>query len=276
MLFHYFSQHIEALTIRGWSLMFLQKNPWLTLVKTDERRYFLAPSPTVRSTLPAHLLCLNSLTVTMFPSLEISLFSLWLLLAKKAKPRYLCPVCGLCGGLISTLVAAEWERGQLRTYLRRSALRRSHKLGGPGGRSHHELHRHDVLSEPAARCCCGSGAQTMQWVEDRHTCSPSLSFTACFFFCSFSTSAERRDHCGQCSFVLYTPGCNGPGPQQLSPPSPFPQMAANLTSTGTISYDAFGQRIRVRKFGAVGNETFTIDQLMLFRQVHETHQLWAF
>lgn len=44
-------------------------------------------------------------------------------------------------------------------------------------------------------------------------------------------------------------------------------MAANITSTGRISYDAFGQRIRVRNFGVVSNGTFSVDQLMLFRQV---------
>lgn len=38
-------------------------------------------------------------------------------------------------------------------------------------------------------------------------------------------------------------------------------------STGTISYDAFGKRIRVRNFGFIGNETFSVDQLMLFNQV---------
>ncbi|XP_061736459.1 ependymin-like [Nerophis ophidion] len=38
------------------------------------------------------------------------------------------------------------------------------------------------------------------------------------------------------------------------------------TSSGTISYDAFGQKIRVRNFGFAGNETFAIDQLMLFNK----------
>ncbi len=47
------------------------------------------------------------------------------------------------------------------------------------------------------------------------------------------------------------------------------QMAANglLMSTGTISYDAFGQRMMVRNYGVVGNQTFALDQLMLFNQV---------
>uniref|UniRef100_A0A669ELY5 Ependymin-like 1 n=1 Tax=Oreochromis niloticus TaxID=8128 RepID=A0A669ELY5_ORENI len=44
------------------------------------------------------------------------------------------------------------------------------------------------------------------------------------------------------------------------------QMGANgyMSSTGTISYDAYGQRMRVRNAGIVGNQTFTLDQLMLF------------
>ncbi|XP_057698957.1 ependymin-like [Corythoichthys intestinalis] len=37
-----------------------------------------------------------------------------------------------------------------------------------------------------------------------------------------------------------------------------------LLSTGKMTYDAFGQKIRVRNFGTVGNETFAMDQLMLF------------
>ncbi|XP_029297260.1 ependymin-like [Cottoperca gobio] len=37
-------------------------------------------------------------------------------------------------------------------------------------------------------------------------------------------------------------------------------------STGTINYDAFGQRMRVRNFANVGNQTFYVDQLMLFNQ----------
>lgn len=44
-------------------------------------------------------------------------------------------------------------------------------------------------------------------------------------------------------------------------------MVANVMASGGISYDAFGQRIRVRNFGVAGNETFSVDQLMLFRQV---------
>ncbi|XP_061534398.1 ependymin-like [Phycodurus eques] len=39
-----------------------------------------------------------------------------------------------------------------------------------------------------------------------------------------------------------------------------------FVSTGIISYDAFGQKIRVRNFGMVGNETFAVDQLMLFNE----------
>lgn len=45
-------------------------------------------------------------------------------------------------------------------------------------------------------------------------------------------------------------------------------MAGNgaLMSTGTISYDAFGQRMRVRNFGVMGNQTFSMDQLLLFNK----------
>uniref|UniRef100_A0A3Q0SE99 Ependymin n=1 Tax=Amphilophus citrinellus TaxID=61819 RepID=A0A3Q0SE99_AMPCI len=45
-----------------------------------------------------------------------------------------------------------------------------------------------------------------------------------------------------------------------------PAMTGNglITSTGLITYDAFGQRMRVKNFGVSGNETFALDQLMLF------------
>uniref|UniRef100_A0A3Q3XMK0 Ependymin n=1 Tax=Mola mola TaxID=94237 RepID=A0A3Q3XMK0_MOLML len=45
-------------------------------------------------------------------------------------------------------------------------------------------------------------------------------------------------------------------------------MAADghIMSSGKISYDAFGQRMRVRNFGVVGNETFAMDQIMLFKK----------
>ncbi|AWP05958.1 putative ependymin-like [Scophthalmus maximus] len=39
-----------------------------------------------------------------------------------------------------------------------------------------------------------------------------------------------------------------------------------LFSVGTISYDAFGQRMRVRNYGFASNQTFGLDQLMLFNQ----------
>lgn len=54
---------------------------------------------------------------------------------------------------------------------------------------------------------------------------------------------------------------------QATTPSLFSQLVANVTSTGKMSYDAIGQRIRARNFGVNGNETFFVDQLMLFRQV---------
>lgn len=34
-----------------------------------------------------------------------------------------------------------------------------------------------------------------------------------------------------------------------------------------MSYDSLGQRIRVRNYGFLGNQTFSIDQLMLFNKV---------
>ncbi|XP_034398211.1 ependymin-like [Cyclopterus lumpus] len=37
-------------------------------------------------------------------------------------------------------------------------------------------------------------------------------------------------------------------------------------STGTVSYDAFGQRMRVRNYQLVSNQTSSTDQLMLFNQ----------
>ncbi|XP_070782351.1 ependymin-like [Enoplosus armatus] len=43
-------------------------------------------------------------------------------------------------------------------------------------------------------------------------------------------------------------------------------MAGNVMSTGTISYDAFGERMRVRNFGVAGNHTLALDQIMLFKQ----------
>ncbi|XP_077426381.1 ependymin-like [Vanacampus margaritifer] len=39
-----------------------------------------------------------------------------------------------------------------------------------------------------------------------------------------------------------------------------------VMSTGTITYDAFGQKIRVRNYGMAGNQTFAVDQLMLFNK----------
>lgn len=42
---------------------------------------------------------------------------------------------------------------------------------------------------------------------------------------------------------------------------------SGIVSAGTILYDTFGRRVRVRTFGVRGNETFHVDQLMLFNQV---------
>uniref|UniRef100_A0A674N047 Ependymin n=1 Tax=Takifugu rubripes TaxID=31033 RepID=A0A674N047_TAKRU len=48
--------------------------------------------------------------------------------------------------------------------------------------------------------------------------------------------------------------------------APLTTMAANVSCSGQISYDAFGQKIRVRSTGLASSETFYVDQLMLFRQ----------
>ncbi|XP_072240055.1 ependymin-like [Leuresthes tenuis] len=47
----------------------------------------------------------------------------------------------------------------------------------------------------------------------------------------------------------------------------FSVMASNgKMSTGTISYDAYGQKLRVRNNGVTGYGTSALDQLMLFNQ----------
>lgn len=48
----------------------------------------------------------------------------------------------------------------------------------------------------------------------------------------------------------------------------FTLMGASglFMSTGTVSYDAYGQRMRVRNYPIVGNQTSSMDQLMLFDQ----------
>ncbi|XP_035022997.2 ependymin [Hippoglossus stenolepis] len=40
----------------------------------------------------------------------------------------------------------------------------------------------------------------------------------------------------------------------------------NFMTTGTISFDAYGQRMRVRNYVMNGNQTYGVDQLMLFNQ----------
>uniref|UniRef100_A0A3P9B1G7 Ependymin n=1 Tax=Maylandia zebra TaxID=106582 RepID=A0A3P9B1G7_9CICH len=49
--------------------------------------------------------------------------------------------------------------------------------------------------------------------------------------------------------------------------SPF-QMTGDglISSTGLITYDALGQRMRVKNFGIGDNQDFALDQLMLFRE----------
>uniref|UniRef100_A0AAQ5XBC2 Uncharacterized protein n=1 Tax=Amphiprion ocellaris TaxID=80972 RepID=A0AAQ5XBC2_AMPOC len=39
-----------------------------------------------------------------------------------------------------------------------------------------------------------------------------------------------------------------------------------MTATGTIAYDAYGQRVRIREIGLVGNGTSFMDGLLLFSQ----------
>ncbi|XP_068583107.1 ependymin-like [Cebidichthys violaceus] len=48
----------------------------------------------------------------------------------------------------------------------------------------------------------------------------------------------------------------------------FSLMDANgvYMSTGTVSYDAIGQRMRVRNYQLVGNQTSSMDNLMVFNQ----------
>uniref|UniRef100_A0A665WRG1 Ependymin-like 1 n=1 Tax=Echeneis naucrates TaxID=173247 RepID=A0A665WRG1_ECHNA len=48
----------------------------------------------------------------------------------------------------------------------------------------------------------------------------------------------------------------------------FFQMAGDgkFISTGTISYDALGKRMRVKNYGLASNKTVAVDQLMLFNQ----------
>ncbi|XP_028305073.1 ependymin-like [Gouania willdenowi] len=37
-------------------------------------------------------------------------------------------------------------------------------------------------------------------------------------------------------------------------------------TTGSLTYDAYGQKIRTTSFGSMGNQSFVVDQLMLFRE----------
>lgn len=43
--------------------------------------------------------------------------------------------------------------------------------------------------------------------------------------------------------------------------------AGSITSTGTVSFDSFAERVRLRNYVFIGNETVPVDQLMLFREV---------
>lgn len=40
-----------------------------------------------------------------------------------------------------------------------------------------------------------------------------------------------------------------------------------VMSAGDMSYDALGQRMRVKYVGLTGNQTFILDQLLIFNQV---------
>uniref|UniRef100_A0A674NJT9 Uncharacterized protein n=1 Tax=Takifugu rubripes TaxID=31033 RepID=A0A674NJT9_TAKRU len=58
----------------------------------------------------------------------------------------------------------------------------------------------------------------------------------------------------------------GTQPSVLRPSRFWRTLAELLTAaSGQISYDAFGQKIRVRSTGLASSETFYVDQLMLFR-----------
>ncbi|XP_054634976.1 ependymin-like [Dunckerocampus dactyliophorus] len=67
-----------------------------------------------------------------------------------------------------------------------------------------------------------------------------------------AASAQKPNQCE--SPPLMTGGVSMVGPNGL------------FMSSGAVSYDAFGQKIRFRNYGLVGNETFAIDQLMLFNK----------
>uniref|UniRef100_A0AAQ6AP22 Uncharacterized protein n=2 Tax=Amphiprion ocellaris TaxID=80972 RepID=A0AAQ6AP22_AMPOC len=43
-------------------------------------------------------------------------------------------------------------------------------------------------------------------------------------------------------------------------------LGEGMTATGTIAYDAYGQRVRIREIGLVGNGTSFMDGLLLFSQ----------
>ncbi|KAL6110311.1 uncharacterized protein ACO6RY_19418 [Pungitius sinensis] len=72
------------------------------------------------------------------------------------------------------------------------------------------------------------------------------------------------------SLALTTAAAQGPkpcvSPELMSGGFTLMDAGGLYMSTGTVSYDAIGQRMRVRNFPLVGNETFPMDQLMLFNQ----------
>merc|ERR1712212_270074 len=78
-----------------------------------------------------------------------------------------------------------------------------------------------------------------------------LSLLACVSLALVSTAAQKPKPC------VVPPLMNGQYSMSLS---------NGVMAQGLISYDALGKRIRVRSQGMVGNETFAVDQLMLFNQ----------
>ncbi|TKS68953.1 Ependymin [Collichthys lucidus] len=74
-----------------------------------------------------------------------------------------------------------------------------------------------------------------------------------------------------CLSMLLTAAASQDPKPCVAPPlmsGSFTVMFGNglVTSIGTISFDAFGQKVRVRNYGTVGNETFALDQLMIFSE----------
>merc|ERR1712142_936302 len=78
-----------------------------------------------------------------------------------------------------------------------------------------------------------------------------LSLLACVSLALVSTAAQKPVPC------VVPPLLNGQYAMSLS---------NGVMGQGAISYDAFGKRFRVKSMGMAGNETFAVDQLMLFNK----------